>query len=108
MATKEATRKCDSCRESVSVNATKCPHCNSAQLTSRRVITLTTIIGLLGLPFTYIALPIALSYGLPTGIAEGVGVGIVWGVAIVGPLFLFVALGGYVNRRGAVQNAEHS
>jgi len=106
MNTEDITRKCDSCKEPVSIDASKCPHCQSQQLMTRGRIAATTILGLVGLPFTYAALPIALDRGIPNGFAEGIGTGLAWGVTVLGPLFLLVGFGAYIQRRNAIKEAK--
>jgi len=106
MNTEDITRKCDLCKEPVSIDALNCPHCQSQQLTTRGIIAATIILGLVGLPFTYAILPIAWDRGIPNGLIEGVGTGLTWVVAVLGPLFLLVGFGAYLQRRNAIEEAN--
>lgn len=108
MDTEDVTRKCDSCKEQVSIDATKCPHCRSTQWTSRSAIAITTILGLIGLPFTYTGTSVAIERGIPNGAAEGIVTGLPLGIAVIGPLFLLVALGAYIQRKEAIDEAKKS
>ena len=100
----EVKRKCDSCKEPVSINASKCPHCGSTQLTSRFAIVAAAITGFAGLPFTYVLFPIALDMGIPSGF-EAIAVGIAWAIILIGPLMLIVAIGAYQQRKEAIKQA---
>jgi len=106
MNTEDITRKCDSCKEPVSIDASKCPHCQSQQLMTRGIIAMNIALGLAGLPFTYAILPIAWDRGIPNGFIEGIGTGLTWLFVVLGPLFLLVGLGAYIQRRNAIQEAK--
>lgn len=104
MDTEDVKRKCDSCKETVSIDAIECPHCGSRQLTSKMMISLLAVLGIMGLPFSYVVFPVALDFGVPSGI-EGIAVGIAWGIVLIGPLLLLISVGAYNQRREAVQEA---
>jgi len=99
--TDDPTTTCHSCKEAVSIDATVCPHCGARQATARSAIATTAVAGILLLPVTYVFIPAALSYGVPSGFTEGVAAGLAWGLALLGPFALLVALGGYQQRREA-------
>lgn len=106
MQTEEITRKCDSCKEPVSIDASKCPHCRSRQLTTRGKIAVVTLLGIICLPLTYVGLQVAWAQGVPSGFAEGIGLGIVLAIALIGPLFILLGIGGYAQRREAIREAN--
>lgn len=106
MNTEDVKQKCDSCKEPVSIDATKCPHCRSRQLTNRTMIAITIVIGIVGLPFSYVALPVAFDQGIPSGFLEGIGTGLVWAIVLMGPLLILIGIGAYAQRRNAIKEAD--
>lgn len=83
----------------------KCPHCRTRQLTNLPIIIALATIGIVLLPITWITFPVAWSFGLPNGFIEGFVLGIAWGIVLVGPILLLIALGGYGKRREALNKA---
>lgn len=108
MNTEDIKRKCDSCKEPVSIDASKCPHCRSRQLTSRGAIATAILIGIIGLPFSYAALPVVFDHGMPSGPLEGVGTGLGLGIGIFGPVLILIGIGAYLQRRKAIKEAEET
>lgn len=60
------------------------------------------ILGVLLLPVTYFGVPAALSQPIPITIGGKIGYGIAWAIVLLGPLFLLMAVGSYVQRREAI------
>jgi hypothetical protein len=49
------------------------------------------------LPISYVSIPVAIDAGL------GIAAGVFWAIVLIGPVFILIALGGYIKRREAIQ-----
>lgn len=99
------TLPCRHCEESVSIDVDRCPHCSGWLLRSRSRLTFVMITGALITPVTLWLASLVLALWPPETVLWSVGFGVMFGLALIGPILIFLGGRGFARRRKVLDNA---
>lgn len=89
---------CDTCKEAISIEAKKCPHCGQRQWTSKGRVYLLLAGGVVLLPLTAIELPVFFEYGIgATGF-------IALFLAMIGPVLIMAGIQNWKRRTDLIKS----